>query len=318
MGPTSARGGHRASMTFRISLLAAALLFAATTTAQTPLAQHNQDIFGHPLPAQHHVLVYGQRIAFYDMGPRSAPVLVLVHGYGSQADVDFGPSLPLLAKHHRVVALDQIGFGQSDKPFMQYRVQTYVDFLAEFLRVLNISKFDLCGESLGGWVVARYAEQASATGSTLPRPQRLILEDAAGFSVSPDHGDRTPPKLMVSTVDEVVRGLRAVFFDPTKITQDVARRRFISKLQANDGISAATFTGNPEVRTEATGPLARTITMPTLVVWGAEDHTVPVTDAHRYADTIPGAKLILIPRSGHVPSLEQPGAFVDALETFLK
>lgn len=279
----------------------------------------HEDIFGHPLPAQKSTSVYGQRIAYYDMG-RSAspdqPVLVLLHGFGSQADVDFGPSLPALAQHRRVIALDQIGAGNSAKPLMQYRVQTYVEWLGEFLQTIGITRFDLAGESLGGWTAAAYAEQALAPGSTLPKPQRLILEDAAGFAAP--SGPSAPPKLMVSTVDEVVTGLRAVFFDPSLITPEVARRRLISKLASNDGLVTSTFTSNPTVRQEAVGEKAGSITVPTLIVWGAQDHTVPLTMAHAYADAIPGAKLVLIERSGHVPSLEQPKQFVDAVEAFLK
>jgi pimeloyl-ACP methyl ester carboxylesterase len=282
-------------------------------------APHNEDIFGHPLPAQHHVRVFGQNIAYYDMGkPATAdqPVLVLLHGYGSQADVDFGPSLTALSKHRRIIALDQIGAGRSDKPFVAYHVQTYVEFLGEFLSALGIQRFDLLGESLGGWTAASYAVQSLVPRSTLPRPTRLILEDAAGFT-APAAPASMQPHMTVSTVSEVVTGLRAVFFDPTLITTEVAKRRLTSKLEANDGFAAATFSTNPAVRTEVVGDKAKTITLPTLVIWGAEDKTVPVVQGRAYAETIPGAKLVLIERSGHVPSLEQPEKFVEAVEMFL-
>lgn len=304
--------------------------FAAVTLPLLFLPQHSspqhavseappahEDIFGHALPPQKTVLVFGQRIVYYDMGRSrpDQPVLVLLHGFGSQADVDFGPSLPGLSRSRRVIALDQIGAGQSAKPLMQYRVQTYVEFLGEFLRTLRMTRFDLVGESLGGWTAAAYAEQSVAPGSNLPRPQRLILEDAAGFN-APSR-PVSPPKLMVSTVGEVVTGLRAVFYDPARITPEVARRRFISKLASNDGIVTSTFSSNPAVETEAVGASAHAITQPTLVVWGAEDHLVPLTAAHAFADAIPGARLVLIEHSGHVPSLEQPRQFVDIINAFL-
>ncbi len=313
--------------------IAAALLFAAA--AAIPLSLHAQthphaaasaaagqprfeDIFGHPLPAQKHVRVFGQNIAYYDMGASKAgePVLVLLHGYGSQADVDFGPSLPGLAKHRRVIALDQIGAGNSDKPLVAYRVQTYVEWLGEFLRTLGITKFDLLGESLGGWTAAAYAEQSLAPGSTLRPPSRLILEDTAGFTAPAG-----PPPAMhmtVSTVDEVVVGLRAVFFNPALITPQVATRRLISKLQANDAFAASTFSTNPAVQNEAVGEKAGTISVPTLVVWGDHDNTVPIRDGQNFASAIPGAKLVLIEKSGHVPSLESPVMFVQVVEGFLK
>lgn len=290
---------------------AATFLLAATSRAQ------NSDIFGHPLPAQKHIQVYGQDIAYYDMGaPRSGqPVLILLHGYGSQADVDFGPSLSLLAKTHHVIALDQIGAGHSSKPYIGYHVQTYVEWLAEFLRTLHIQDFDLLGESLGGWTAALYAEQASAAGSTLLKPQHLILEDAAGIQAP--QGDEPPWKMTVSTVQETITGLQSVFYNKSLVTPEVAKRRFISKLQANDAFAAATFSTNPATHTEGVGDALSTITVPTLVVWGAEDKTLPRAWADTYARGIKGAHLQLIENSGHVPSLEQPEQFVKTVVGFL-
>ncbi len=99
------------------------------------------------LPARHSVPVFGLKIVYYDVG--SGPVIVLVHGFGSEARFDWGNVLLILSQHHRVIALDQIGFGGSDKPFIDYSVQTYVDFLGEFLRTLKVHEFTLAGESLG-------------------------------------------------------------------------------------------------------------------------------------------------------------------------
>ena len=280
----------------------------------------NADIFGHSLPAQKHTRVFGQKIAYYDMGSSRGdePVLVLLHGYGSQADVDFGPSLPLLEKHGRVIALDQIGAGQSAKPVIGYHVQTYVEFLAEFLRTIGVTRFDLLGESLGGWTAAAYTLQSMEPGSTLPKPAHLILEDAVGFSVPQSMGTATNGmRFSVSTVDEVVTGLRAVFYDKARITEEVAKRRFITKLAANDGLATSAFSTNPAVRDEAVGEKVSRISVPTLVIWGAQDKTVPVAMGEAFAKAIPNAKLVMVEQSGHVPSLEQPEKFTQAVESFL-
>lgn len=303
-------------MMMKTQLRRTACLFAFLPSVLPAIAQ-NADMFGHPLPAQKQIRVYGQEIAYYDMGTAKPgePVLVMLHGYGSQADVDFGPSLPLLAKHHRVIALDQIGAGNSAKPYIAYHVQTYVEWLAEFLRVAHVTKFDLLGESLGGWTAALYAEQACAPSSTLPKPQRLILEDAAGIKAP--QGDAPPLHMTVSTVGETRDGLQKVFFNKSLVTDEVAKRRFISKLKANDAFAAASFQTNPAVRTEAVGDRLNAITLPTLVVWGAEDTTVPRAWADAYAKGIAGATLTIIDESGHIPSVEQPLKFVTAVDGFL-
>src|ERR1700719_1489511 len=72
------------------------------------------------LPARHSVPVFGQKIVYYDMG--SGPVIILVHGFRSEARFDWGNVLLPISQHHRVIAMDQIGFGASDKPFIDYSI----------------------------------------------------------------------------------------------------------------------------------------------------------------------------------------------------
>ena len=82
------------------------------------------------LPPVKSVRVYGQKIVYYDLG--AGPVVVLVHGFATQARFDWGNVMLPQAKKHRVIALDEIGFGRSDKPLIDYSVQTEVDFLGSF------------------------------------------------------------------------------------------------------------------------------------------------------------------------------------------
>jgi len=72
------------------------------------------------LPPVKSVQVFGQEIVYYDAG--TGPVVVLVHGFSTQARFDWGNVILPLARHHRVIALDQIGFGRSDKPQIDYSV----------------------------------------------------------------------------------------------------------------------------------------------------------------------------------------------------
>src|ERR1700675_1953172 len=82
-------------------------------------------------PEEKTVAVFGQTIHYWDVG--SGPVVVLVHGLGSRKEGDWGRVVAPLSQKYRVVAPDQIGFGKSDKPVIDYSIQTYVDFLNEFL-----------------------------------------------------------------------------------------------------------------------------------------------------------------------------------------
>src|SRR5207249_8428488 len=67
-----------------------------------------------------------------------------------------------------------------EKPLLDYSVQTYVDFLNEFLRELKIEKASLVGESLGGWISALYAVELVEGGHLIPM-DKLVLVDAAGL-----------------------------------------------------------------------------------------------------------------------------------------
>jgi pimeloyl-ACP methyl ester carboxylesterase len=297
-------------MNTRIRLLSALLFCTLSASAQqaSPLSVNTRD-----LPQSKSVSVLGQRIVYYDAG--AGPVLVLVHGFGSQASFDWGHVIPPLAKHHHVIALDQIGFGASDKPAIDYSIQTFVDFLGEFLRTLRIQHFDLAGESLGGWIVANYTIQALAPANhgpySLPVPARLILEDAAGHAALTGH-------VAVQGSFQEAAGIAIVFHNKSLVTEEFIRQSWEQKLRANDGQTERLLWGNPKLASETVVGKLQAITVPTLVVWGRDDEIVPLADGQDYASKIPGAKLVVIPECGHAPSIEKPQEFLAAVDLFLK
>jgi pimeloyl-ACP methyl ester carboxylesterase len=266
------------------------------------------------LPAKQSVSVFGQNIAFYDTG--SGPVVVLVHGFGSEARFDWGNVILPLAEHHRVIALDQIGFGGSDKPFVDYSIQTYVDFLGEFLRTLNVQEFTLAGESLGGWISSLYTIESLAPENAgphaLPKPRRLILEDAAGMSPLPS----TSPIAIAGTLADA-HGVAIVFHDKSRVTEEFVREAWAMKLKANDGFTERSLWGNAKTAKEVVSGRLAKITVPTLVVWGGSDEIVPLAEGHGYAEGIPGARLAIIPECGHGPSIEKPAEFLAAVLPFI-
>jgi pimeloyl-ACP methyl ester carboxylesterase len=266
------------------------------------------------LPPQKTALVFGQKITYYDVG--TGPVLVLVHGFQSEALFDWGNVILPLSKHHRVLALDEIGWGQSDKPAFDYSVQTFVDFLGEYLRVMHVTKFDLAGESLGGWVVGAYTIQALAPENTgkyaVPKPSRLILEDAAG------HTATTSNVAPVAGTLADANGIKFILYDKSRATPEFVREAWALKLKANDGNTQRSFRASTKNATLTIGDKLDKITIPTLVVWGGNDPVVPLADGKDYAAKIPNAKLVIIPECGHVGSMEKPAEFVAAAEGFLQ
>lgn len=292
----------------RLPALAFSLL-AATLGAQTPP----------DLPAQKTILIFGQKIQYYDVG--SGPIIVLLHGLGSSAKGDWGRCILPLAAHHRVLAPDQLGFGASDKPFIDYGIQTWVDFLGEFLRKEKVEHFELVGESLGGWIAADYtiesigSEPPPGPSFALPKPARLILCDAAGHrSLAEKMNSGGPVSSSIAGTKGLLSG---VFYGPAWRTDEAVRASFEWSMSKGDTWTVHSITTSRSILNESVDGKLDGISIPTLVVWGKEDGLIPLSDGEDYAAKIPGAKLIVIQECGHAPCIEKPEAFLAAVQPFL-
>ena len=274
-------------------------LFAAPCFAQAPAAQ----------PEEKTIAVFGQAIKYWDVG--SGPVVVLVHGLGSAKDLDWGRVVAPLSQKYRLLVPDQIGFGHSDKPLLDYKIQTYVDFLNEFLRELKIERASLVGESLGGWISALYVVEASG-GAHLVPVQNLVLVDAAGLQQ-----DKPIPNLNPSTLADMRKLMEAVFYDTSWLSEPMLQQIFADKLAKHDGYTVHSILSNPALASERLDSEVAQIKVPTLVVWGKQDALLPISSGERYAAGIPGARLVSFDQCGHVPPVEKTAEFVTALTTFL-
>lgn len=259
-------------------------------------------------PVDKTIAVFGQAIHYWDVG--AGPVVVLVHGLGSRKE-DWTPVLEPLAQKYRLLVPDQIGFGKSEKPLLDYTVQTYVDFLNEFLRQLKVEKVSLVGESLGGWISALYAVELG-DGAHLTPSEKLVLVDAAGLKQ-----DSAIPNLNPSSLAAMRGVMEAVFYDTSWLNDDALRRIFTDKLSVHDSFTVRSFLGNPTIATERVDDRLNKIKMPTLVVWGKQDKLIPMAMGERYAAGIAGAKLVSFDKCGHVPPIEKTEEFVAAVTAFL-
>jgi triacylglycerol lipase len=264
--------------------------------------------FGQGQPQDKTITAFGQTIHYFDMG--SGPVVVLLHGLGSRKE-DWLPVLEPMAQKYRLLVPDQIGFGRSDKPLLDYGIQTYVDFLNEFLRQLKVEKASLVGESLGGWIAALYVSEISGGAHLIP-VEKLVLVDAAGLKQ-----DKPIPNLNPSSLVDMRVMMEAVFFDTSWLNEDALRKIFTDKLAAHDGYTVRSLLGNPALGTERLDERLGNIKVPTLVVWGKQDKLLPIASGERYAAGIAGAKLVSFDKCGHVPPIEKTEEFLAAVTAFL-
>jgi len=264
--------------------------------------------FGQGQPQDKTITVFGQAIHYFDMG--SGPVVVLLHGLGSRKE-DWLPVLDPMAQKYRLLVPDQIGFGKSDKPLLDYSIQTYVDFLNEFFRQLKVEKASLVGESLGGWIAGLYVAEIGGGAHLIP-VEKLVLVDAAGLKQ-----DKPIPDLNPSSLAAMRGMMEAVFYDTSWLSEDALRKIFTDKLAVHDGYTVRSILGNPALATERLDERLGSIKVPTLVTWGKQDKLLPIASGERYAAGIPGAKLVSFDKCGHVPAIEKTEEFLAAVTSFL-
>ncbi len=264
--------------------------------------------FGQGQPQDKTITVFVQAIHYFDVG--SGPAVVLLHGLGSRKE-DWLPVLDLMAQKYRLLVPDQIGFGKSDKPLLDYSIQTYVDFLNEFLRQLKVEKASLMGESLGGWIAALYVAEIGGGAHLIPI-EKLVLVDAAGLKQ-----DKPIPDLNPSSLAAMRGMMEAVFYDTSWLSEDALRKIFTDKLAVHDGYTVRSILGNPALATERLDERLGSIKVPTLVTWGKQDKLLPIASGERYAAGIPGAKLVSFDKCGHVPAIEKTEEFLAAVTSFL-
>jgi pimeloyl-ACP methyl ester carboxylesterase len=259
-------------------------------------------------PTDKTIAVFGQTIHYWDVG--SGPIVVLVHGLGSRKE-EWLPVVEPLSKNYRLLIPDQIGFGHSDKPLLDYSIQTYVDFLNEFLHDLKVEKASFVGESLGGWICGLYAVELSAGAHLVPM-EKLILVDAAGLKQ-----DKPIPDLNPSSLAAMRGVMQAVFFDTSWLDDNTLRKIFADKLSLHDGYTVRSLLSNPAIDAERLDDKLANIKVPTLVIWGKQDSLLPISSGERYAGGIAGARLVSFDKCGHIPAVEQSESFVSTVTGFL-
>ena len=250
--------------------------------------------------------VYGAKIHYVEAGT-GAP-LILVHGLADDATI-WDSVIPALSARFRVIALDQIGFGHSDKPLLNYRVSTFVDFLDGFLTELKIEHVSLIGNSLGGWVAAAFALVHPG------RIERLVLSDAAGYAALAKTMDPRAVSALRLASREDIRYLGPLTFHDKRFYQDVDLA-FKQRVTAGDGYTVGRLLDSMIRGDDTLDNRLNVINRPTLILWGRDDKLIPLTFGERFHQEITNSRLQIIDNCGHMPQVECPDQFVTAVLQF--
>lgn len=263
----------------------------------------------------------GASVNYVELG--EGDPIVLVHGISGSWQ-NWLENLPHLARTHRVVALDLPGFGRSPMPSWPIDVPAYGRLLHDFCEKVGIrSGATAVGNSLGGFVAAEAVTAAPG------RFDRLALISAAGIVNTWNPEERAvatafawktlSPHFAVRGRTIVGRpGLRRAVFGPfvrypNRLRAELLWEQMVNGLERCEGFSDALHAAIHHDIRERLG----SIDIPTLILWGFNDRVIPVQAALSYHRRIPGSRLEIFERTGHVPQLERPARFNRVLDEFL-
>jgi pimeloyl-ACP methyl ester carboxylesterase len=274
-----------------------------------------RDLLETPYPGEYRI-IESVRLRLRDTGPRNAPAIVLLHGFGSSLDT-WEPWAKALSARYRVIRFDLPGFGMTGPdPKNDYSDERAVRIIAGLLDQLGIKRAHIIGNSLGGRIAWTFAA------SQPERTARLVLISPDGFA-SPgfEYGKAPEIPLIMQALPYVTprsmlkANLAAAYARPEKLSEATLGR--YHDMMLAPGVRRAILARmNQTVLRDPKPTLAR-ITAPTLLLWGDKDGMIPVSNAADYLAQIPGATLVHLQGLGHVPFEEDPAKSLQPVQTFL-
>ena len=273
---------------------------------------HNGPMPGEPKDATY-LEVEGTRVRYVDVG--EGPPVVLLHGFASSIE-NWLTVMPKLVQDHRVIAIDLRGFGWTDRPVADYSPAAQAKLLKAVLDERKVNKVSIVAHSWGSSVALAFALEYPA------QVDRLALYDAWVY-------DSQLPSMFhmarAKGLGEVLFGLfyseryderlTLGFYNPDVVSQalgDDVERAF-----DRPGTRAAALETVRGMRFEDMEGKSKSITAPTLLLWGREDLVTPVSIGEKLVRQLPNARLNVYPRCGHFPMLEAISESTRDLGAFL-
>lgn len=270
------------------------------------------------LPADRLLTVDGRRVYVEDRG--AGEPVILLHGFGGSS-YSWRHVGEELASEFRVVAIDLAGFGFSERPRSKGDYTRYAqgELVLAVAAKLGLEDFHVVGHSYGGSVSVALALRAPE------RIRSLVLVDSAAPEYpqarrSPMAALRPLTTLFVRTKSlrraNVEKSLEDNAADPSTVSEEMIDEYW--RRLTIEG-SARAFWGLTVPMEDPQGELdLGELEVPTLLVWGSEDHLVPVDGARRSAEAIPAHRFVVIEGAGHSPMEEKPGEVAALLRRFLR
>ena len=234
------------------------------------------------------IAVRGCRIRLMRGG--SGSPLVVLHG---ASGASWLPFMQRLAENFEVIAPEHPGFGESDTPDWLDTMHDLAYFYLDLFAQLQLDAVNLVGLSFGGWVAAELAVRST---------QRPGVADARRRRRTSCSGLQQVDPFLSSDAQR----LRDFFYDQGKADEIVARALRPENEEAllKSRTTVARLTWQPRSHDPHLHKWLHRIDVPTLLVWGDHDRLFPKEHAFAYQKLIPDAKVVIVPKCGHVPQIE--------------
>ena len=263
------------------------------------------------------------RIRYRTLGDHGSSV-ILLHGIARSLE-DWSENMRALSSVHQVFALDLVGFGLSDKPDVPYSIPYLAGFVHRFMQTLGLQKSIIMGNSMGGAVALELAF------SNPELVEALVLVAPAGMG---SKGAKWLAWCSIPIIGELLAKPSEVgaeqiqkslfvnpnFFTPKRSARDYelamqpnATKAFLKTLR-----SMANYRGLKASLCRAMLEKLGSLQLPTLIVWGVQDHILPVEYAHIARSKILNSELEIYDPCGHFPMLERADEFNARTLAFLE
>ena len=254
------------------------------------------------------VMVDGHRIHYYVNGPREGQPVVLLHGLGGRSE-DWDKLSPYLQKAgYRVYTPDLLGFGQSEEPHnASYSITDQADLIVGFLDEVGLSRVDLGGWSMGGWIAQKVAVDHP------DRIRRLVLMDSAGLKMPP----RWDTRVFTPTTPAELAQLHALLTPrPPSVPSFVAKD--VLRLNAAYGWVIKRALASMLTAQDVTDDDLPSLKMPVLILWGGQDRITPLSEGLAMHALIPQSMLRIASECGHAAPHECTDQYGPEITSFLR
>lgn len=261
----------------------------------------------------------GMRVHFRDQGPRSDSLpLVLVHGTSSSLHT-WDSLVAMMSAQKRLIRMDLPAFGLTGPhPAGDYSIGAYNRFLDSFLTRLGVDSFIMAGNSLGGAIAWNHAVAYPG------KVRGLILVNAGGYPRKDEKGSLGFKLAAMPVVGSILtsctprwlirKSIGNAYYDPSRISEEtVTRYHEMILREGNRDATLSLF----RTRNRPSPERIRELRCPTLVLWGRHDQLISVDNAAKFGRDIPGARVVVLENSGHVPMEENPVETAAEVRRFL-